>query len=285
VLNVTADPPRTFGAQDAELLSLFAMQAAIAIRNARLYEEIRLRADELAVAFSQLQQLDRLKSEFVQNVSHEFRSPLALIRGYAELLETGSLGPLLPEQHRPVSIIARRARMLGDLVGDITLILEAEANPPEPEAVPLDQLARLAVEDFQIAAREANVSLRPQIVAPLPPVGGYAPYLRRVLDNLLQNAIKFTPEDGEIVVRTRLEGDSVVLEVEDSGIGIPPDQLGQIFKRFYQVDGSTKRRYPGVGLGLALVKELVETYGGRVTVTSTLGRGSTFRVTMPIYRE
>ena len=285
VLNVTADPPQSFSTQDAELLSLFATQAAIAIRNAQLYEEARLRAEALADALSRLQELDRLKSQFVQNVSHEFRSPLSLIRGYADLLENGSLGELQPGQEKPVAVIARRSRMLSDLVQDITLILEAEVSPPPVAPVAMDELAEAAVEDFQLVAPENGIALHHDISSSLPPVRGSVHYMRRVLDNLIGNAVKFTPEGGKVLVRMTQEEDSVVLVVEDTGIGIAPEQQEQIFDRFYQIDGTTKRRYGGVGLGLALVKELVETYGGQVTVDSTLGEGSTFRVSLPIYSD
>jgi signal transduction histidine kinase len=285
VLNVTTDPPQTFSAKDAELLSFFATQAAIAIRNAQLYEEARLRAQELAEALSKLQELDRLKSQFVQNVSHEFRSPLSLIRGYADLLENGTLGELQPEQEKPVAVIARRSRMLSDLVQDITLILEAEVNPPPVAPVAIDDLAQAAVEDFQIVAQESGITLQEEIPPMMPPVSGSVHYMRRVLDNLIGNAVKFTPDGGTITVRMAQEENTVVLVVEDTGIGIAPEQQEQIFDRFYQVDGSTKRRYGGVGLGLALVKELVETYGGRVTVESVLGQGSAFCVFLSVYHE
>jgi two-component system sensor histidine kinase BaeS len=113
-------------------------------------------------------------------------------------------------------------------------------------------------------------------------VNGSYGYVRRVLDNLLDNAVKFTPAGGTITVRVRREGDQVVLEVSDTGVGIPSDQLDRIFERFYQVNGSIWRRYGGIGLGLALAKEIVETYGGRVTVESQVGEGSTFTVRLPI---
>lgn len=268
---------------EVRLLEGVAHQLELALENAHLFEEARLRADELATALARLEEMDRLKDQFIQNVSHELRSPLALIRGYAEMLDTGELGTLQPEQQKPVSVIARRARMLGDLVHDITLILEAEANPPTPEAVPLDELAQAAVEDFQVITAQADLTLHAEIAPDLPPVRGSPNYLRRVLDNLLGNAVKFTPAGGTITVRLWREGEHVVLEVSDTGVGIPPEQLGRIFERFYQVNGSIKRRYGGVGLGLALVKELTETYGGHVSVESQVGRGSTFTVTLPIY--
>ncbi|MGD1992020.1 MAG: ATP-binding protein [Anaerolineae bacterium] len=282
VLTTEGQTGDAFSPADTELLSLFATQAAIAIRNARLYDEVRRQTDELTAAVAKLQELDRLKSEFIQNVSHELRSPLALIRGYAEMLETGELGDMGAMQREPVAIIARRARMLSALVQDITLILEAEVNPPLPEPVPLDEVTRAAVADFQIAAAEAQLTLQTEIASDLPPVCGTPTHLRRVLDNLIENAIKFTPPQGRITVRMKKpREDQILLEVSDTGIGIRSDQQERIFERFYQVDGSTKRRYPGSGLGLALVKEIVETYGGEISVESAVGRGSTFFVTLP----
>jgi len=264
------------------LLTAFANQAATAIENAQLYATEQQRVAALARALEQQQELDRLKSEFIQNVSHELRSPLALIYGYAQLLYTGELGHLEVAQQNAVTIIARRARMLSDLVQDITLILETEVGPPKPETIPLDELTQAAIEDFQLATDQADLTLRAEIAPDLPPVQGTYTHLRRVLDNLLGNALKFTPAGGAITVRLRQEGEEVMLAVSDTGIGIPKDQLGRVFDRFYQVDGSIRRRYGGVGLGLALVKEIVESFGGRVAVESQQGAGTTFTIWLPV---
>jgi GAF domain-containing protein/two-component sensor histidine kinase len=283
IIALDKQEPGFYAEEHAQLAEAFAAQAAVAIENARLYEEVRRQADELKAAVDQLRELDRLKSEFIQNVSHELRSPLALIRGYSEMLHAGELGSVHPEQEEPIAIIARRARMLSALVHDITLILEAEASPPEPEPIALDELARAAVEDFQISAAEAELTLQMEIETGLPPVRGARTHMRRVLDNLIENAIKFTPQ-GSITVRVRQPKEGqVLLQVSDTGIGIRPDQQERIFDRFYQVDGSSKRRYPGTGLGLALVKEIVETYGGQISVESAEGKGTTFTVTLPVF--
>jgi signal transduction histidine kinase len=133
-----------------------------------------------------------------------------------------------------------------------------------------------------VATAQAELTLHAEIASGLPPVSGAPIYLRRVLDNLLGNAVKFTPPGGAITVRLRREGDLAVLEVSDTGVGIPTSQLERIFERFYQVDGSARRRYGGVGLGLALVKDITETYGGRVSVESQVDAGSTFTVYLPI---
>jgi len=267
---------------EIRLLESVAHQLGLGLENVRLFEEARLRADELSAALVRLEELDHYKDRFIQNVSHELRSPLALVRGYAEMLHAGELGELRPEQKKPVAVIARRARMLSDLVKDITLVLEAEVNPPQPEPVLLDELTRTAVEDFQVATEQVDLTLRAEIAPHLPPASGSPTYLRRVLDNLLGNAVKFTPAGGTITVRVRQEGKQIVLEVSDTGVGIPANQLDRIFERFYQVDSSAGRRYGGVGLGLALVKDITETYGGHVTVESQVNEGSTFSVYLPI---
>jgi signal transduction histidine kinase len=284
VMNIAFERPHVFTESELNVLELLADQAAIAVHNVRLHQQVREHADNLAAALAQQEELDRLKGEFIQNVSHELRSPLALIRGYAEILNIGELGELQPEQRHPISVVARRSRMLSELVEDITLILGAETRSPEWEPVALDEVARTAVEDFSIKADEGGLTLRSDI-APVPFVSGSLTYLRRVLDNLLGNAIKFTPEGGTVTVRVWQEDDVVALEVRDTGIGIPEGQFERIFERFYQVDGSVRRRYGGVGLGLALVKELVELHGGQVRVESQVGEGSAFIVTLPVSKE
>ncbi len=166
---------------------------------------------------------------------------------------------------------------------DIVLILEIEARSPVREPIALDELARSAIEDFRVAAQRAQLTLTADIAPDLPPVVVEALHVRRVLANLLSNALKFTPAGGAVSVRVWREDDQVILQVADTGIGIPPEQQTRIFERFYQVDGSIRRRYGGVGLGLALVQELVEAHGGRITVESEVGRGSAFTVTLPVH--
>jgi signal transduction histidine kinase len=281
VMDVRRSRPNAFDRDDLTFYTAIAGQLAVALENARLYEEVRLQARQLATTVTRLQELDRLKSEFIQNVSHELRTPLALIRGYAEMLDEGELGELAPSQQTPVEVIARRTRMLSELVEDITLILGAESRSLARGQVAIDELARASVEDFAVAAEQAGLTLEADIAPDIPPVTGTPIYLRRAMDNLLSNAIKFTPPGGRVSVRLHQEGQEVILEVSDSGIGIPPQEQQRIFDRFYQVDGSARRRYSGIGLGLALVKEIIELHAGRIEVESQLGKGSTFTITLP----
>jgi signal transduction histidine kinase len=286
VLQVVDEEVDRFKPADLELLEPLAATAAIAIENARLYAEEIHRAAALARALEQQRELDRLKNEFLQNISHELRTPLALIMGYAELLNSGELGELDADQQGPVAVITRRVRILSKMVNDLIAILTVEAHELSKEPVDLVGMIHAMVSDFRAAAAEAELLLTAEIAAEVPQVSGDPDQLRRVLDNLLGNAMKFTPAGGSIKIRLWQNGDAskqdVVLEVTDTGIGIPPNQLDRIFDRFYQVDGSSKRRYGGVGLGLALVKEIVEAHKGRVVVESVVNEGSTFRVTLPV---
>jgi signal transduction histidine kinase len=266
---------------DLTLLSIMGRQSAIALDNARMYAVEQQRTAELARALEQQQELDRLKSQFIQNVSHELRTPLAMILGYAELLATGHLGEVKAEQQGPLNIVVQRAHVLRDLIENITAILENEMREPSRNAVGLAELVGEALTDFQVLADQAGLRLQGDLAESLPPVLGDAEHLRRVVDNLIGNALKFTPRGGMIAVSLRSANGQVMLEVADTGIGIDPEHRERIFERFYQVNGTTRRTHGGCGLGLALVKEIVERHGGRVGVESQLGQGSRFTVYLP----
>ncbi|MBN1876632.1 MAG: GAF domain-containing protein [Anaerolineae bacterium] len=274
-----------FSERDLDLLEAVGLQAGIAIQNARYIAEIEARASELERALKRSQELEQLKNQFIQNVSHELRTPLAITRGYAELLDNGTLGELLPQQRQPVEIIYRRIKMLVTMVEELTAILEAESQRLRKEPTDMVALTQNALADFKINAAKAKVILKAKLEITKAIVQGDPIHLRRVLDNLLGNALKFTPAGGSITIGMRTQADGLIVEVTDTGIGIPKDNLSRIFERFYQVDGSAKRRYGGTGLGLALVKEIVEAHGGQVTVESTVDVGSTFRFILPLASE
>jgi signal transduction histidine kinase len=284
-LNVTGSRPGQFNATDAARLEIFAHYAATAIVNARLYQELYRRADELKSTVSRLKELDRLKNEFLQNVSHELRTPVAVIQGYLSLLESGELGDLRPEQREAVSIINRRVQALSNMVRDITLILEIQSRPLQVEPLPLEELVRAVVHEYTPVAERAGLKLSLEMPPSLAPVAGSPYYLYRALGHLLENAVKFTPAGGLVKVRLLQGGDQVQIQVSDTGIGIALEEHGRIFERFYQVDGSATRRYSGLGLGLAVVKEVVEAHGGRVNVESEVGKGSVFTISLPVVRN
>lgn len=275
--------PRGFTKRDMALLESIGRQAATAIQNARMYAEAQQRANALIQALNRQAELDELKNKFVQSVSHELRTPLGIIYGHAGLLEETLSDELDPMQKQSIEIIGRRAKMLADLVEDLTALLAAETQELRRDEINPVDLAYSLFADYQINALDKEIELKSDIKPNLPLIKGDVTQLRRVFDNLVSNAFKFTPKGGVVMIRVWTEADDLVIEVEDSGEGIPEDQLRRIFERFYQVDGSTKRRHGGTGLGLSLVKEIIEAHRGHVSVQSEVGKGTTFTLTIPGY--
>ena len=281
-LNVDDDKPDAFSGDVERLLSIAGTQAAVAIENARLYESLKERAERLAKAHSELQQAERLRSEFVQNMSHELRTPLTFVKAYVELLLAGTLGELTEKQRDRIEIVAQRTQQTIDLVNDILALQSAEEGTFQFSVIALDEIAHNEVRSARAMAQQQGAFLVEDYEQDLKPVLGDPERLDRVLVNLIGNAIKFTPDGGTITVKLRNKENFVQAEIIDEGIGIPEDRLDKIFERFYQVDGSSKRLFGGTGLGLAIVKEIVEAHGGRITVQSQEGKGSTFAFTVPI---
>jgi PAS domain S-box-containing protein len=270
-----------FSTDHGRLLTIAAAQAAVAIENARLFAGLRERAKKLEEAYAELQEADRKKDEFVQNVSHELRTPLTFIKAYVELFLEGTLGPISEAQRRSMEIVIQRTHAITRLVNDILTLqlLEQEAMRMAPVAV--DELVRSAVQGAEAIAVQAGLTVRAEVAESLPLIYGDRGRLTQVLDNLLGNAIKFSPNGGRIMVRAYPVHKAVRVEVTDQGIGIPTDELDKIFERFYQVDGSSKRRFSGTGLGLAIVQRIVEGHNGKIWVESEMGKGSTFSFTVP----
>jgi signal transduction histidine kinase len=271
-----------FGPSDLTLMEPLAATAAIAIENARLFAKEEQRAAELAIALEQQRELDRFKDQLIQNISHELRTPLGLIQAYAQLLANGELGELEPRQFEPIAVIARRTKMLSKIVEDLTAILETEIEKSRYQQVNVADLVNQLLVDFSVSVEKAGITLEIQVEPDLPPVFGDPTHLNQVLDNLLGNALKFTPAGGSIMVSLAKRDKELVLDVCDNGVGIPDDQVERVFERFYQVDGSMSRRFGGAGLGLALVKEVVDAHGGKVYLESVVDQGSKFTVTLPI---
>jgi two-component system phosphate regulon sensor histidine kinase PhoR len=233
---------------------------------------------------SDLRRLERLRHEFVANVSHELKTPLCVISSCVETLIDGAVDD---REHRGPFLenIADQANRLQALILDLLSLarIESGAGTLEFEAVPLAP----AVEDCLDRLRPRADGRRQQLVAEPPgPGDGLAAWadaeaVGQILDNLVDNAVKYTPEGGRVRVRWRGEGDQVVLEVEDNGIGIPPRDLPRVFERFYRVDKARSRELGGTGLGLSIVKNLAQQMKGCVRAASRPGSGSTFTVTLP----
>lgn len=230
----------------------------------------------------QLRELDRLKDEFVALVSHELRTPLSSIRGYVELLLEGAGGPLSEQQEKFLQVVGRNGERLLTLAEDLLFLARAEAGRLPLQKAPLDlrDVVAAAVENARPVAEEKGLELRTELAGAVP-VEADRERLGQVADNLVSNAVKFTPAGGLVVVRAARHGRQALLEVVDSGIGIPAQELLHVFGRFYRTTAATDAAIPGTGLGLAICRAIVDAHGGVVEVESEPGVGSTFRVRLP----
>lgn len=239
-------------------------------------------ADELQKAYFVLKEADRLKAEMIQNISHELRTPLSLIVGYAELLATGMLDRLTPEQRRAAETIYTHGRQLAYLVEQITILHQVEQGQLSLQPNSLVNLARTCVEKRRVWAAGHKCPLQFSVRDDIPLMELDAEFIGRAIDALIDNAVKFSPDGGEVEVALWLEKDRAYLAVRDHGIGIPPQDHHRLFQRFVQLDGSTTRRFGGMGTGLALVKEVVRGHHGDVWFESTPAQGSVFGFWLPL---
>ena len=267
------NPYRPFDAAYAGFVGLLAGQVASGLANARAYEQERRRAEALA-------EVDRAKTAFFSNVSHEFRTPLTLLLGPVE----DALGAdLAPDQRDRMEVVHRNALRLQKLVNTLLDFSRIEAGRLRASYEPTDLAALTA--DLASVFRSAVEKAGMRLEVDCPPLGEPAFVDRdmweKVVLNLVSNAFKFTLE-GSIEVSLRREGGSAVLRVKDTGTGIPEEHLPQVFERFHRVEGARARTHEGTGIGLALVRELVGLHGGTVGVESVSGRGTTFSVAIPL---
>ena len=249
------------------------------------YRELFEQADEsraaLAVQNERLRELDHLKDNLISVVSHELRTPLTSILGYLELLDQDR--DRLTQRHRHfLGVVGRNAERLLDVVVDLLFVAQARAGHMTLDREPLDlsELAQHAVEGTLPAANERQITIT---VAPCSDsvVSGDRQRLGQVLDNLLSNALKFTPRNGSVEVRLSASRDDVVLEVADTGIGISAGAQRELFTRFFRTDAAIEAAIQGTGLGLSIVKAIVDGHGGQVSVESVEGKGATFTVNLP----
>jgi PAS domain S-box-containing protein len=225
----------------------------------------------------------RLKDEFFALVSHELRTPLTSIIGYLELLTDEEAGEVPPDQRRFLGVIERNARRLLRLVGDLLFVAQVEAGTLslERREVDLDTVVREAVEAGRPRAEQAGVGLTAS-TDDVPPLEGDPERLAQVVDNLISNAVKFTPPGGEVTVRAGRRNGRALIEVQDTGMGIPAAEQERLFERFYRTESATERSIPGIGLGLSICRAIAEGHGGVIGVQSEEGEGTTFTVELPI---
>ncbi len=275
------DRPHVFDSGDAEILQTIAAQAAVALENARLYQETNRRAEQLRHAYEKLEALDRQRTEFVQHVSHDLRAPLTFIRAPVELMLMGEQGPLTKQQRESLEAMLKNTHRLARLAEDIITLERPQLDPNTLVPTSLPALARAALQAVEAVATAANITLRTEIPDHILQVSADPRRLMRVFDNLLSNAIKYSPDGGTVTVSIKDVGDAIQIKVKDEGIGIPKEAQAHVFERFYRVDPSRPCRFGSVGLGLTVVKELVQAHGGKVWVESEVGQGSAFCFTVP----
>jgi len=232
---------------------------------------------------TRLRELESLRRDFVTNVSHEFKTPVTAIRALVEtLLEDSAIEPQTRQQF--LEKIKNQCGRLTALVEDLLALSRAESleGGSEQTVVDLREPALEALRMLAPAAEAKGLSIEQQLPALAVPILGDWEGLREIAGNLLDNAVKYTPAGGRIRLRITASDEAANLEIEDTGIGIPPQDLGQVFERFYRVDKARSRQLGGTGLGLSIVKHLAQAMGGQVSVESTLGKGSLFRVAFPV---
>lgn len=254
------------------------------IRHRESEREEKARQDELEAENRRMHDAMRLKSEFIANMSHEFRTPLNAIIGFAELMHRGKVGELAPQHREYLGDILTSAQHLAQLINDVLDVAKIESGRIDftPSEVDVAAVVREVRDTVRGLAVERHLDVSTDVDPGIGTVVLDAGKLKQVLYNYVSNAIKFTDEGGQVVIRALGEGDGHFrVEVEDTGIGIDPQDVGRLFIEFQQLDSSRTKQYPGTGLGLALTRRIVEAQGGRVWVRSAPGQGSTFYALLP----
>jgi signal transduction histidine kinase len=279
VLAVWGGEPELFAQDIVDLLQTLATQSVLAIQNARLFREIADKSQQLETA-------SRHKSEFLANMSHELRTPLNAVIGFSEVLAEGMFGEVNDKQAEYLKDILESGRHLLSLINDILDLSKVEAGRMELDRAEFDLPG--AIDTALLLVRERagrkGIEVGRTIDERLGIVSADERKVKQVLLNLLSNAVKFTAEGGRIDVRAEARDGTVEIAVTDTGVGIAPADQDAVFEEFRQV-GPSAKRVEGTGLGLALSRKFIELHGGRIWVTSELGRGSTFTFTLPIQPE
>ena len=290
----TNDTDTAINEGDEELITILANQLAQALENARLFdktwkaqqsleEKVTERTQELTSALKELQIVSRRKNDFISSVSHELRTPLTSIKGYAAILLAGKLGDLPPEIRQRLEKINKHSDELVHMVNDLLDIarIESGRQTMKQEELDLKQIAEKIGDLLGVQMKEKDIAFTVNIPDEASSVFADRQQIERVFINIVGNAIKFTPANGKITISSQQHKDGVQIDISDTGYGIPENALEAIFEEFYRVDNPINEGVKGTGLGLALVKHIIEAHTGKIWVKSKFGSGSTFSFTLP----
>lgn len=279
---------------DEELITILSNQLGQALENARLFEKtwqahqelekrVEQRTHELTLALEEVKRISKRKTDFVSSVSHELRTPLTSVKGYASILLTEKLGALPQEVKLRVEKINRHSDELAQLVNDLLDISRIESGRVTMKAEPKDlkKMAEEAEELLSMQLKDRQIELIIDMPDDATSVSVDSSQIKRVFINIIGNALKFTPPKGKIAITSYRTGKNIQVDINDTGCGIPEEAREAIFEEFYRVDNIINESVKGTGLGLALVKHIIEAHKGKIWVTSKVGVGSTFSFTLP----
>jgi signal transduction histidine kinase len=288
----------TVGEGDEEIISILADQVGHAIENARLFEEVynsrqmlevkvQQRTKELSSALDEVQKISKMKSEFISAVSHELRTPLTSIKGYASLLIAGKLGEIPVKVKERLEKINSHTDNLVQLINNLLDISRIESGHTEMKFLEHDipSIVQNVVDLLTPQTKEKNINLLTQFPEGLPNIRMDTDQIERVFINLINNALKFTPENGTITVKAICDQRKITISVSDTGIGIKEENIPKLFTEFYRVENEINQTVKGAGLGLALVKKIILAHGGQIWVTSQQNHGTTFFFTFPLKQD
>ena len=264
------------------------LRSALQSANRNLEQRVRERTSDLNEALNRLSELSQMKANFVSNISHELRTPLTHIKGYIELMLAESLGPISNEQRHALTVSQRSTGKLEDMIEDLIMFSLASRGEMSMklEGVDIRRLVSLVTKTAMRKAEDRGVKLEVLVKDDTPYVQADGEKVSWVVGQLIDNGIKFTPSGGSVIVAIEEEGKNLVqVIVRDTGVGIPQDRMKEIFEPFHQLDGSSTRRYGGTGLGLSLVRQIVEGHGSLLDVKSTEGKGTTFKFPLLAMRD
>jgi len=283
-LSIDSDQPHAFTPDHQRVLTIAGGQIAAAIETVRLLAETRRHAEELARANAELQTIDEVRKDLVNQLSHDLRSPLSIVYGYAGLLRDGEVGEITEEQRVVLDLILQRTRAITHMTTDILSTRQSSRDMLDLEPLDLEQMCQQTLADARMAYRDQGVTFEGDFAPGPLIIEGDSNRLHRVFDNLIGNAVKFSPDGGHITLKVERHDSAgeVWVSVRDEGIGIPSDKLPYVFERFFQGDIAIKKRFGGSGLGLYIVKLIVEAHLGRVWAESCEGAGSTFTFALPL---